>query len=82
MARASRICSQCHVEYNSGWRNDGSLLMLVGVGLVVWHSIRSGWFDIIFNGLLFALPCFVFGFEQRKNTRLCPKCFASRNDAQ
>jgi len=78
MANGNRICPQCHTEHKSGWQNDGSLLILTGVGIIVWRVTYGSWLDILIDGLLFALPCAVFGLEQRKATRLCPKCWASR----
>ena len=55
--------------------------MFIGAGIIMWDLVRNPWFDVVFNGILFALPCLVFGYEQRRKYHFCPMCMGKPDDA-
>ncbi len=77
MLKTVHKCLQCGAEHRHDWKNNGVVLYFIGAGIIGWSIWRCDWFDFIVSGVLFALPCFVFGHNQGKKSRRCSSC---RND--
>lgn len=79
MLQSVRICHRCNASFvESAW-TDGTLLMAFGAVLLVLNFTTQTLGFALVDSFFTALPCFVFGQEQRQLCRLCKQCRKDRS---